>query len=427
MHRHVKNVFGVLFVLFIGLGGAAPAEAANRTACFTLRFKDIRSDCPESNDSGVTRACNVDPIFTTWSNPVGVLVDLFDHDSDGTPDEFIGTWRLNSPGQKCITFPWEGEAYENGETHPDVYVKAYPIFRSTDGGIAIRGRDSLGNTVPAVSWRDEYFLNCGTGSNCALGTLSYSTDANSAITRRVVALDTAQRVLEAFSGAIEGSGDIYLYLGRDEDDEEHCPNWSCASGSEVWLADDHLSRFDVPVHEVGHVLRNREMGLTSSGADDDRDGVDGHGWTTLEWDKLTASEGWANYVAAVAWWNPNVGASEPVIAGFDIEEPSPQGGNCHNASQMELQVARGFWDLDDTNQEEEAGVGDGDDYTSFATTALLNFWGAFPAGTANRQKQESDDNGVNVWDYAFNGNGGFTSTQETSFIHHNCLTDQDEN
>ena len=144
--------------------------------------------------------------------------------------------------------------------------------------------------------------------------------------------------------------------------------------------------------------------------------------TSEEWDKASTVEGWAHYAAAVSWWNPNNTGSDPKISGYKIEKAAPHGGNCVLASRKGLQVAKGFWDLDDVNQEDVDGVGTGADNTSFATSVLLDFWGDFPEGGGDRGTFELNVNGANVWDYQFNA--GLNSTQTTSFIHHNCLAAQ---
>ena len=70
-----------------------------------------------------------------------------------------------------------------------------------------------------------------------------------------------------------------------------------------------------------------------------------------EHESCATTEGWADYVAAVSWYEPDNFSTVPIAWGFDVEEPIPVDSVCADNGGIELQVAKAFWDLDDWNNE----------------------------------------------------------------------------
>jgi hypothetical protein len=141
-------------------------------------------------------------------------------------------------------------------------------------------------------------------------------------------------------------------------------------------------------------------------------------------------------VAAVSWWDPENTASAPVIDGFAVEAALPTNGtSCAGNRAIPGQVTRGFWDLDDANNEAGSptpvGNDNDNDTRNYTSVALINNWDNFPSGTADRQDSENDANGVNIWDYTWNSwntGGGWGSFENyETLVYHNCLDSQDLN
>jgi len=421
--RNVNRMFAAASSVLVALALAAPAGASTRRVCFDLEFKDERNDCPESGKNGVKRACKIDPFFTTKRVPVGLLVELWDKD-DPTQDEYIGTWRITGEGTSCATFEWENAAYSKNESNPDVYVVSINQVRGESGGVGIDAHEVNGDQFPDLTWRNTAAVaeNCTAGADCMIpASMIFASDPSTDVGLMIQALDTSQRALVAFAGSINRTGsNIEMRVG----DNNPCgTSGSCAESQNVYyLSDAGAVEGTTPVHEVGHVLQMREFGQDFLNVNYLLDGIDGHSLTSVEYDSSATTEGWADYVAMVSWWDPNDSSSRPDYRGYKIEKANPYGNSCSDASGMELQVARGFWDMDDVNNENSAGEGSGDDRSSSSTTALLDKWDNFPDGNQNREDFELGPNGVNAYDYDYNGN--LNANQFDAFIDHNCLTNQ---
>lgn len=403
--------------LFVGI---APSEAvaATRTVCWTMRFVDERIGCPTSGTAGARRACRDD---AGYSRPVGHWVELWDYDSDGT-DEFIGTWVLSNDGETCATFEWEGESYSTTEADPDVYVVYINRVRKLGCSACkyVDGVDGGGDDVADVSWRAYRVMDCEHGASCTIAsgsTLVPNGDETSTTARRIMALDSAQHTL-----------DIY-----DEVMTEHVEMWYPCDGCDGSWADDG-TRFEIddddspvskaPNHELGHVLAYQLL---------DRDTLrceyigSGHTYTSHEHDSGAVCEGWADYVSAVSWWDPQNTSSVPYLGNFayELEEPDPYYSTCSDNADTELAVAKAFWDIDDIDNEYSVSPGTYNDDNAYSTTSIAEGWALFPDGTGNHDDLESDDDGVNLRDYYSNTYTWFSVNIAHTLLFHNCLQSQD--
>ena len=426
MQRYWMVLGMVAAVLVVG---TADASAANRTVCFRMKLRDQRENCPTPGTAGANRACNPGG----YSDMVGHQVELWDKDWNSA-DEKIGTWYIAGGGTQCITFAWEGAAYQKGETHPDLYLRYinrvnrtfYSTYRYVDG------RDGSGGDVANTSWRngtsgdaDRYVaLNCTAGAACQIlgsGSLVPTNDIASNRGLRIMALDSAQHSLQVY-----GDGANRHVQLRFPAPSGTCGGGSCALSREVFQVsatrgDDAQST----THELGHVFQMQEFNQ-----DDLRDVCgSSHSFTSIEAESCVTTEGFANYAGAVAWWSPANTGSSPQRWGTNFETATPFFGSCASNTQVELQATKAFWDLDDANNEAGAGAAAGDDdLRNESSTGIMNGWDRFADGTGNRQDFENDDDGVNVRDYWGNNSAVFTGASffET-LLRHNCLETMDNN
>lgn len=397
-------------------------HAANRTVCFELEFRDDRYDCATAADTGEQRACT-----STYTDLVGGIVQVWDKDAGGG-DEYIGAWSLSAGGEQCLTFPWEGESYQLGETHPDVYLKYTNQVRRTSGGNpVIKGVQDDGSDYPFWSWRltdgDNTFtaVDCASGSSCRIysaGAMAPTTSASTNASMVIQALDSAQHTLERFGGIMYG-GTIELEL---PDSSGICTS-GCALGFySIGIPSTRGKDGDLTPHEVGHVIQMQEFNQGTLRNDCSNDG-DGWSITSDEYDSCATTEGFASYVAAASLWNATTPNADPRFSGFDIELATPVSGTRANNRGVPGQVARAFWDLDDETDENSVSPCSGDDdhaISAVSATWLAQQWDDFPDGTGDGDDFESGIHGVNMKDYQ--GNAG-TNTQTT--LDHNCLNDQD--
>ena len=415
----------LLILTFVALAVAAsfvvPREsfAATRTVCLRPVIHDERTDCPTSG-TGVRRVCNPG----SWVDPVGFEVELWDKDSGASSnDEFIGAWILTSLGQSCITFEWENASYSQGELNPDVYfVIPNRAWSETGGGDeALRIVEADSTLYPAASSRGGWggdadagtALECETGANCyiASGNGVYIT-SNSASDygQALMALDSAQRVLAPYTSRLDN-----MYINIEYPTDEDCPTACAPSRSSILVPTGLGDEGFRLAHEMGHIVQQHEFNQ-----DGLRDDVGG-GWTptSVENDSGAVTEGWATYVGAVAWWDPNNSGSSPSGFGYNYETASPWSGTCANNRGLPLQSAKAFWDLDDANNEAAAGSGAGGDTISYNTASLSAGWDNFADGTSNRQDFENNVHGVNAYDYDFNSN-----VNDETLFDHNCIGSQ---
>ncbi len=418
LHWLAGLLIGSLFI-------AAPAEAATRTVCLQFKISDARTVCPESGDPGAKRVCNPG----SYGELEGWRYELWDKDSSGS-DEYIGTWRIGNTGRRCTTFEWEGSSYSKGEANPDLYVILKNRVQPVSGGVLTRGVKGDGTAYSHTSWRNgtsgdsnAYVAqDCASGTTCqiASGTSllpTSSTTSNKSL--MLMSLDSAQRALETFDGAINSTGNhILLYVDELADLPSACSTACAADRDAIYMPDSLAHEGDRSTHEMGHVLQMREFGQ-----DYLRD-VCGSGWsvTSTEYESCATTEGFASYVGSVSWYEPNNSSTVPYFYGYNIETATPYSSTCSSNAGLPLQVMKSFWDFDDYN--DETGVTPAsayDDTARKSTTWLLNNWDLFPNGTADGKDYENSNDGVNMWDYV--NNVGITNT--ATFLNHNCLAHQD--
>jgi hypothetical protein len=280
-----------------------------------------------------------------------------------------------------------------------------------------------------VEWADSTWRNSAVAEDCAalcyISDMLFASDPASDVGQMIQALDSAQRPLVAFAGAINYPGtNIKLHLSPTNDPCSGGITACATTNQDIYVFSTRTRQGTTPPHEVGHLLQKKEFNNTNDLVDDCSSGGSTHAMDSIEFDSCATQEGWADYVSIVSWWDPNDADSRPSKQGFDAEEANPEGSSCVQASGMEGQVMRGFWDLDDNNNEGAQGEASGDDDASSSTTNLLDHWGEFDAGEGDRQFHEDDFNGVNVFDYEYNA--GLNATQSEAFIDHNCLQWQEQ-
>ncbi len=416
-----KTVFLVLAIFLL----SQSASAATRTVLVNLKIADNRTDCPDDSETGARRPC--DDGNNVWAT--GHLYEVWDRDDVGD-DEYIGRWIFVGQGTNRITFEWEGASYSNGEANPDVYIKYINKVRNTDiVGARVTAVDTDGSSHPVISWRSSAVAwNCTTGSDCDMApgaVLIPRVDPTTDIGQRVLALDSSQHALEAVGSKM------------DQDVNMHYPGSSATTSFATSQTEFHINEFDadegmVAPHEVGHVLQMQQFGQDFLRNNCNLSGA-GHGLTTTEYESCSTTEGFADYISAVSWYEPNLNIAPPTFEpktffGFQIEDPVPNKSTCSDNGAIELQVAKAFWDIDDWNDEAGEGAALGkDDNDRLSTTWIAGAWDNFADGTSDREDYETGDNGVNVKDYFFNNETFVASSTFGETIRgHNCLQFQEK-
>jgi hypothetical protein len=393
--------------------------AATRTVCFELSLADDRIRCPVVGTIGAVRPCN--PGGTV--NAVGHVYELWDKDSDGK-DDFLGEFVVGGEGRRCATFTWT----QNG--NPDVYLK----YMNQVSAIGHPERDVIavetgGGSLPATTWRDGTVssfddddfvaINCAGGSCDILpgSTLVPDFDTTSDRGEWIQALDSAQHTLQIYGSVLDK--DVEMHFPGSK------PTTSFADGQKDFhIANGDGDEGDTVTHEMGHVL---QMQLFSQNSLVNECGGS-HSLTSIENESCATTEGFADYVAAVSWYDPNNKFTVPIAFTWDIEEAIPFFATCSTNASIELQVAKAFWDLDDSNDEKgEGAAGTDDDLQSLSTLAIANGWANFPNGSQNHENSESDVDGVNARDYFANNTTVFGFDLFETFLSHNCLETQDTN
>jgi len=447
-----------LVLVTLVAGWSSAASATNRTVCFDLLIQDSeRTNCPGPGTPGIRRACRAGEFVPGFQYPVGFEYRLYDKDG-AAPDDLIGTWVLGASGSRCVTFDWEGGGYGGGEveTHPDVYLVATNRAFAVGSDFTTKVSIVTANGVkyPNVSFRDYPFgsgdaavaVDCAPGTQCWMnpsGGLVMNVFKGTAYSNAVLALDSAQLALQIYHDVMD-DGEIKVEYPTDN------PGVIGGNARSRFLiefngtAPDILKGADV-AHEVGHLV---QMMMFEQDAliDDCSAFGPGHALTGPEFESCATTEGWADYVAAVSWWDPSNTQSVPFLWGFDFEEEDPiVASSCFLNKGIEGMVARAFWDLDDSRSypSETPGKldlngdgvretlvdtnGDGnpeDDVSNLSTTSIATRWDSFADGTSNRQDLEggytngvvNDVNGVNIVDYDVVGN-----VNDQTFRNHNCI------
>jgi hypothetical protein len=430
--KSTKNNIKYLGLIFIALAALSMtnALAAQRTVCFQLRLADDRYNCAGTGEAGARRGCN----NGGYVDAVGHQVELWDKDSDGN-DEFIGTWYIGGGGTQCIAFEWEGGDYFKGEANPDIYIRYVNIVNRTgySNYISVKAVTTDGGNHPATSWRNgqsgdpnRYLANnCTSGTTCYMfpaGSLVPTNDVASSRALRIMALDSAQHTLQIFGEVMNRHVKLH-FPGKDD-----CPT-SCATDRENFHINGSQGADGILTgHEIGHTIQMQRFNQ-----DNLRDDVSkgGNGWnlTSDEFDSGATTEGFASYVGVVSWYEPNQVSTVPIGWGLNFDAAAPVNSTCSSNRGIPVQVAKGYWDVDDWNNEAGSGSTAGsDDDLSYRTEDIIIGWDFFPGGSGNREKNESDRDGVNMRDYRENTNGWFTAAGYfETFIQHNCMQSQDNN
>ena len=400
------------------------SHAATRTACYWVKFKDKRNGCADVSEDGARNGCD----NGASRDAVGLWVEIWDYDSSNS-DEYIGTWRIGGGGRRCATFEWENCSgnCDKGETHPDPYIKLVNTIQGSASG-SIEAVDEDGHAHVDLTGIARYYSNCTTGANCYIaGTdiLVPSNDESSLTAHRYMALDSARHALDVYGAQIS------------EDIEMRYPVYDDADYS--WASSQH--RIDVDngngndgdnlTHEMGHVLQMQLFNHDDLTSDCGTNSAHSISSTTLEHESCATTEGWADYVAAVSWWDPNNLDSDPYVSGESIENPTGGPVNfmpCADEGHTELAVARSFWDLDDVHEDVRTLVGyTTEDEIALTTTSISAVWAQFPNGNNNREDKESDADGVNRWDWQYHAESYYPSSLEPYLelnMYHTCVDGQ---
>jgi hypothetical protein len=406
----------------------SPADAAQRTVCFNLKFADARYNCPAPG-TGVLRGCQSGADV----DAIGHQIELWDKDN-GRPDVLIGAWYIGGAGTQCASFEWEGLPASAGKPNPDVYMRYINRVNRTgySNYISVQAVQTDGSPHPVTTWRngqpgdpDRYVaLDCRAGTTCYMfpsGYLLPTSDVASERARRIMALDSAQHMLQVFGEIMNRSARLH-YPGKPD-----CTT-SCAPDREnfhIYVtqgADGILT-----AHEMGHLVQMQMFGQDSLNDDLGKGGNNGWSLTSDEYDSGATTEGWASYVGVASWFEPNNASSNPVAWGVNFDAATPTASTCSANRGIPLQVARAFWDLDDWNNEAGAGAAaTSSDRLAYGTLDIVRGWLHFANGSGNRQKGEGGQNGVNMRDYYWNNTWWFANPafMET-FLQHNCLQDQE--
>ena len=439
------NLRSVLLFLLVLLSLPVEVQAVEQTFCFSgLLFRDGRVQCPTPSADGDRRGCN-GSYFNFENAPdgyyspmVGAIFEVWDRDPSGG-DEYIGLYYSTGIGQICVIYEWDGGSQADGENYPDPYVIFLNKVQPSTGGYDVISVDSNWNSFADVSFRDSYFSNCGqVAGNCVLSEyMLLSTDITATTGARMAGLDTAQHALQQFETHLSQNVELAIRTsGGDADSGE------TVARHRIWCG---VNRCDdeTPAHEFGHAIQMTEFGQDGLHYDYSKDGNGGHSiWDPAEseYDSAATMEGWADYVAAVAWWDPGNSSSSPQFWGVFIEDSAGRedtmpmdDSSCSANRGYELQIARAFWDLDDANNEtlsiSNGDIHNWDDVSNYTTAYLSDGWDEFPNGYYNRDDWELGNHGVNAWDYYENSIARVTNDSDflQTLVYLNCLDAQEYN
>ena len=199
-------------------------------------------------------------------------------------------------------------------------------------------------------------------------------------------------------------------------------------------------RWDTPTHETGHSFHVQALqednfpGLSCGciAGDNGCFNPNGHIIDQPSNERCATTEGFAHYVHAVSWWSPNNSLSRPTKNGKSIEGgTTTTNSNCSVNSEIELEIARTFWDYDDANNEADMpSPGVGADPVNGTTTTIINGWTNFVDGFGNHQSDEDEDdpeedwpeNALNMQDYVFNVSDGQNFADSMSHNATQCVS-----
>jgi hypothetical protein len=181
-------------------------------------------------------------------------------------------------------------------------------------------------------------------------------------------------------------------------------------------------------HEIGHVIHRRALDIPEKGLSKCHDG---HWWGQKDqYEKCATSEGWANFFGAAIHFETRavepfyIKRSRPLEGLIETENPEPLecASQSSNSEESEANVSRFFWDLYDTTTTDDrfADGRYGADNATYDMSRLVGTWRVFERGTADRQTEEDDLDGRNVWDFRAH------LPNAHSELYLNCLCNQDK-
>lgn len=380
----MKNLFAVALVILFCQSGRATAIQY----CVRVQYFSNFTGCPTSQSGmrGNGVACNA----STYRNLQGLIVDVYDRDETNA-DDFIGTFQLNyaneTSSSACINFNWDGAA--RGEALPDVYITTHYQVRGTNSSPYYSqicdsnfspGTSCSGTS--GVTWRDSAVTDC---TACSAN-LAFSTSATDSRNTRAMILSSAQKFEQMSTAAGGRTANVFYWYNGNICGESPC------TISEKWIsmptASGQARQWEVAAHEAGHVYESQLLDLGVGGVVPDKCD-DFHFINVPSNNTCAMTEGWADYISMVSWWDPVNTASVPIAyGGFDFEHGAPVFSNCAQNSDVEGTVARILWDMDDAAGDLIPAPGSGVDSLDFTTAAMAQIWSQFPQGTANGNNKE---------------------------------------
>jgi hypothetical protein len=427
MLQMMKRVTTGLLVLFAVLSAGRLARAADRTVCYEVRIRMHPSidNFTSAADTGERRATQAGAYVAA----IGQVVEVWDKDPGSNPDDLIGTWVIGNSGVRCVTFPYEGQPYAEGDANPDVYIKLKLESRNTNGvGPKLQAIQDNGTDFPSYSFRganddDDVYVynNCPTGVECRIYPAGYMAPAlgdESAQAAALRNLDFGQRMLQVYGGTL-GTATILLEIaGTNTCNGQIAPACTPDANNIQMNTSQDLNGL-VVTHELGHILQLRMYDLGGAEIDPDYGADNTWNWNSNENASTATAEGWAEYVAAVSWWNPGGPNNAHLEDDENIENADPLSGTCSSNAGKPGQVAKAFWDLDDFPNEALDSPATAADNQNVGTTTMAHIWEQLPAVTSNGGSLEPNPNGRNMWDY-----WRAEFALGSNFIYHNCLENQ---
>lgn len=430
----MKFAGACLFLVSLLCSSSASADQY----CFTIKFKSDYENCP-----GNTTSMFWEPACTfLWSvperSPRKLVVELWDKDNTNS-DDFIGEYTLNPSTEEatsfCLGFTWDGVA--RGEAAPDVYLRTR--FEVRDGsGSSFSSKACESDNSPNDScsneaienWRNYAVTNCVSCTSPV--TLVFNSDPAGYYNRIAMVMHSAAAFEDRFASSTHRQNNHYYWIDGDA-----CSG-ACVYAQRKWISMPLSSarRWGTPTHEAGHLMHKQaldENGFPGQpcGCSGGVCNPNGHSMTGASNERCATTEGFAHYIHAVSWWNPSASASRPEKDGYSIEGGGgTTSSSCFTNSEIELEVARTFWDYDDSNNEGTQGApASGDDSSNRPTSSILQVWRDFPNGTANHASDEDEDanpsstwpeDACNLEDYAANAN----DSQFNDAMDHNATSCQ---
>lgn len=373
-------------------------EVLDLRVCFRVRYRDAFDGCPNN----VTGMRWWRPYCDGRLVPVqGLEVTLFDRDSSSN-DDHIGTWALHYNGLNdvsCIDFQWDQGT--RNETFPDVWIMTrFDVVDTDHPGnrheIHLCRTEDLGRAECgdkfAFGWRDAFIADV---RPTPTPVRNYDFGGGSGVwNRRAMQVAAGQKALRSFRGE-RMTSDMNIWWNSD----------TCKLRGRLWPCSVNDRWFTMPSwrfqdiytvpHEYGHSYQKQLF---------EQDHLTGkrcprpHFLDQPHNEACATREGWANFVAAMAWFpDPAVfSGGRPVYRNVGVDVGGPVHNNCPDDAKTQLQVTRTFWDLYD-------GAGDGFDLPGVqrSRSDIVRTWDDFPDGRGNRNDRERGSNGVNLEDFLF--------------------------